>query len=133
MKTRAFDPETKQWRTDYVVSPSGDVWVTDEGIFYEILPQYITDWKLSRFTGHLDETGQEIYENHIVKLASGSIGVVVFEEGAYKVDIKIHSDEFEFYDWPCEYFLKFDDEAGLIPGALIIGDIFTTPGLLEVK
>lgn len=137
MKTRAFDPETKQWRTDYVVMSDGSIhrsFKVDNGVefmeFYEIAEQ--VNWKLSRFTDHVDVNKDEIYENHIIKLASGSIGVVVFENGSFIVDIKKHSEEFEFYEWPVEYFQKYDFDDGYIPGALIIGDVFLNPELLEV-
>lgn len=136
MKTRAWDGE--RWRTDYVVMPAGSIhrsFKVDNGVefmeFYEIAEQ--VNWKLSRFTGHLDINKNEIYENHIVKLASGSIGAVEFREGSFVVDIKTHSDEFAFYEWPSEYFLKYDFDDGFIPGALIIGDVFQNPDLLEVK
>lgn len=137
MKTRAFDPETKQWRTDYVVMPDGTIRRTfriDNGVefmdCYEIAER--VNWKLAHFTGHHDIGNNEIYEHHIIKLASGSIGVVVFENGSFIVDIKKHSDEFEFYEWPAEYFQKYDFDDGFVPGALIIGDAFTTPELREV-
>jgi hypothetical protein len=38
----------------------------------------------------------------------------------------------EFYEWPTEYFLKYDYDDGYVPGTLVIGDIFTSPELLEV-
>ena len=55
MKTRAFDPIEKRWRTDYAIMPDGSI--------YEIYAseEYVTqlinrvNWKLSRFTGQLDE------------------------------------------------------------------------------
>lgn len=131
MKTRAFDPIEARWRTDYVVMPDGSVWATDEGLFYECLPLYKTNWKLSRFTEHLDIEKNEIYENHIVKLASGSVGVVKFYNGSFVVDIRKRSGTFEFYEWPSEYFAKYDYDDGFVPRALIIGDVLTTPELLE--
>ena len=67
MKTRAFDPIEKRWRTDYAIMPDGSI--------YEIYAseEYVTqlinrvNWKLSRFTGQLDEDGTEIYEHSIVE------------------------------------------------------------------
>ena len=64
MKTRAFDPIENRWRTDYIVKSDGSVWNTNlrgDGFNYK------QDWKLSRFTGQLDEDGTEIYEHSIVE------------------------------------------------------------------
>ena len=130
MKTRAFDPIEKRWRTDYVVMPDGDIHRTVERMDFCIIAEHAY-WKLSRFTEHLDIENNEIYENHIVKLASGSIGVVKFYNGSFVVDIRKRSGTFEFYEWPSEYFAKYDFDDGFVPGALIIGDVFTTPELLE--
>jgi len=136
MKTRAFDPIEKRWRTDYVVMPDGSIhrsFKVDNGVefmgFYEIAEQ--VNWKLSRFTEHLDIEKNEIYENHIVKLASGSVGVVKFYNGSFVVDIRKRSGTFEFYEWPSEYFAKYDFDDGFVPGALIIGNLFQNPELLE--
>jgi hypothetical protein len=136
MKTRAWDGE--RFRDDYVVMPDGSVWVTrthTPNFPWECYDPDVyavkVDWKLSRFTEHLDIEKNEIYENHIVKLASGSVGVVKFDNGSFVVDIKKPSGTFEFYEWPGEYFAKYDFDDGFVPGALIIGDVFTTPELLE--
>ena len=134
MKTRAWDG--KRWRTDYVIMPNGTIRRTfriDNGVEFmdchEIAER--VNWKLSHFTGHLDIEQNEIYENHVIKLASGSIGVVVFENGSFVVDIKKHSEEFEFYEWPSDYFMEYDYDSGYVPGTLIIGDVFLNPELLE--
>ena len=129
MKTRAWDGE--RFRDDYVVMPDGSVVVLSLDNTYGDKLKYMVPWKLSHFTGHLDIEKNEIYENHIIKLASGSIGVVVFENGSFVVDIKKHSGEFEFYEWPNEYFLKYDFDDGFVPGVLILGTIFENPELLE--
>lgn len=132
MKTRAFDPETKQWRTDYVVMPDGTLRQLTYNKNYAAVLGGSVGWKLSRFTSHVDINKDEIYEGHIVKLASGSVGIVEFRDGSFIVDIKKESGEFEFYEWPVEYFLKYDYDDGFVSGALICGDIFITPELLEV-
>ena len=133
MKTRAFDPIENRWRTDYVMLANGVImglqWIDMEHVRYPFFKE--VNWKLSRFTGHLDIEKNEIYENHIVKLASGSVGVVKFYNGSFVVDIRKRSGTFEFYEWPSEYFAKYDFDDGFVPGALIIGDVFTTPELLE--
>ena len=131
MKTRAFDPIENRWRTDYVVMPDGTLRQLTYNKNYAAVLGGSVDWKLSRFTEHLDIEKNEIYENHIVKLASGSVGVVKFYNGSFVVDIRKRSGTFEFYEWPGEYFAKYDFDDGFVPGALIIGDVFTTPELLE--
>ena len=129
MKTRAWDGE--RFRDDYVVMPDGTLRQLTYNKNYAAVLGGSVDWKLSRFAGHLDIEKNEIYENHIVKLASGSVGVVKFDNGSFVVDIKKPSGTFEFYEWPVEYFTKYDHDNGYVPGALIIGDVFTTPKLLE--
>ena len=138
MKTRAYDCDERKWRNDYIIMPDGSVWSTFNRNHVDVYADDINEivepvnWKLSRFTGHIDINKNEIYENHILKLASGSIGVVEFRDGSFIVDIKKESGEFEFYEWPNEYFLKYDYDDGFVPGALIIGNVFDNPELLEV-
>lgn len=129
MKSRAWDG--KRFRDDYVVMPDGTLRQLTYNKNYAAVLGGSVDWKLSRFTEHLDIEKNEIYENHIVKLASGSVGVVKFYNGSFVVDIRKRSGTFEFYEWPSEYFVKYDYDDGFVPGALILGSIFENPELLE--
>lgn len=129
MKTRAYDPETKQWRTDYVVMPDGSIHRTfhvDNGIehmdFYEIAE--CVDWKVSRFTGWNDSCGNPIYQYHIVDTNSKLRYLIDWnEERGNFVARRIYS-KCEFADYPFVH--STANNCG------IVGDIFTTPELLEV-
>lgn len=137
MKTRAFDPIEKRWRTDYVVMPDGSIhrsFKVDNGVefmgFYEIAEQ--VNWKLSRFAGQLDEDDTEIYEHSIVECC-------IMED--------INSDEGIVWGPTVRDMVVFDTETGmfrlskhkgiplvqhsLVEFMEVVGDVFTTPELLE--
>jgi hypothetical protein len=88
--------------------------------------------KLMQFTGLLDKNGKEIYENDVVKIlytdwvdqSNYSIGKVVFEEDRYWVSI--YSKKYGEYCLSPIYPGKY----GWIE---VIGNIFESPELLEVK
>ena len=50
MKTRAFDPDGKRWRTDYVVMPDGSLWRYEFSVFSGNRLVEKVNWKLSRFS-----------------------------------------------------------------------------------
>lgn len=129
MKTRAFDPETKQWRTDYVVMPDGSVWATEEGLFYHCLPVYLTDWKLSRFTGLLDKNGKEIYEGDILKVTNHD-----FEVNPNDSDTGYGSVEWLdiIGGWYIDKIHNSLAEINLDYHIEVIGNVFQNPELIEV-
>ena len=136
MKTRAIDPIEKRWRTDYAVMPSGEICMMTAGkdFFFDksiiLIPQ--PDWKLSRFAGQLDEDGTEIYEHSIVECC-------IMED--------INSDEGIVWGPTVRDMVVFDTETGmfrlskhkgiplvqhsLVEFMEVVGDVFTTPELLE--
>lgn len=131
MKTRAFDPETKQWRTDYVVMPDGSIhrsFKVDNGVefmgFYEIAEQ--VNWKLSRFTNWKDTNENVICQHHIVdSINSRRRYLIDWDEntGSF-VARRIYSNE-EYANYP------FVERTAR--NCTIIGDVFRNPELLEVE
>ena len=65
MKTRAWDGE--RFRDDYVVMPDGNPRQVTYNSSYAMVFGNPVNWKLSHFTGQLDEDGTEIYEHSIVE------------------------------------------------------------------
>lgn len=127
MKTRAFDPETKQWRTDYVVMPDGVVchkkWHFDGNAAFLVLEP--VDWKLSRFTNWKDTNGNAICQHHIVdSINSRRRYLIDWDEnvGSF-VAKRIYSNE-EYANYP------FVERTAR--NCTIIGDVFLNPELLEV-
>ena len=134
MKTRAFDPIENRWRTDYVVLANGEImglqWIDMEHVRYPFFKE--VNWKLSRFIGQLDEDGTEIYEHSIVECC-------IMED--------INRDEGIVWGPTVRDMVVFDTETGmfrlskhkdipliqhtLIEFMEVVGDIFTTPELLE--
>ena len=131
MKTRAFDPIENRWRTDYMINPKGEImkceWITGTQWKFESV-----DWKLSRFAGQLDEDDTEIYEHSIVECC-------IMED--------INSDEGIVWGPTVRDMVVFDTETGmfrlskhkgiplvqhsLVEFMEVVGDVFTTPELLE--
>ena len=132
MKTRAFDPIEKRWRTDYVVMPDGTLRQLTYNKNYAAVLGGSVDWKLSRFTGQLDEDDTEIYEHSIVECC-------IMED--------INSDEGIVWGPTVRDMVVFDTETGmfrlskhkgiplvqhsLVEFMEVVGDVFTTPELLE--
>lgn len=93
MKTKVWDPETKQWRTDYVVMPSGAIFQTvlrDTSYLSrrrEYGPELIRqdDWKLSRFTGLCDIDCVNIWECDVLVDDALNYYHVVFDNGSFYV------------------------------------------------
>lgn len=121
MKTRAWDGH--QWRTDYVVMQNGEVWCTEEGLFYECLPLYKTDWELARFTGLCDIGNDEVYEHHILDDRDGRKYIVEWDQENCRFRLKEPLNRSFYY--------AFNDH--IVAYMTVVGDIFTTPELLEVK
>lgn len=116
MKTRAWDG--KQWRTDYVLAPNGDMYdyFSTWGGF--VISNKV-NWKLSRFTGMCTKKSEEVYEGDVVQV----------EEWRAKPD-----DEGKHWKW-YEYVVTYKDqrwEPDGLEGARIVGNIFQNPELLEV-
>ena len=132
MKTRAFDPIEKRWRTDYVVTPNGTLRRLTHNKNYAAVLGGSVDWKLSRFTGQLDEDDTEIYEHSIVECC-------IMED--------INSDEGIVWGPTVRDVVVFDTETGmfrlskrkgiplvqhtLVEFMEVIGNIFQNPELLE--
>lgn len=121
----------KAWRTDYVVMPDGTLRQLTYNKNYAAVLGGSVGWKLSRFTSHVDINKDEIYEGHC-EISIRFNRCCWIRDGSFVVNIKKESGEFEFYEWPSDYFMEYDYDDGFVPGALILGDIFTTPKLLEV-
>ena len=130
MKTRAYDPIEKRWRTDYVVMPDGNIWQTEyiPGVGLQI--RGIVHWKLSRFTGHLDKNGKEIWEHDICKIK----GFHVTMQDNYPigpVPIETSFDYVAIVKMDNPYSPIFDiGEGG--PDIEVLGNAFENPELLEV-
>lgn len=121
MKTRAFDPIEKRWRTDYVVMPDGSIhrsFKVDNGVefmeFYEIAEQ--VNWKLSLFTKLRDNDNQMVWEYDIYEHLRFKF-VVRFHNGTF-VLMHISGNVANQSIWAVRHLHK-------------LGDIFTTPELLE--
>ena len=137
MKTRAFDPETKQWRTDYVVMPKGKVYATINQthrfpwkLYDPDIYAVEVDWKLSRFTGLLDKYKNEIYEYHIVKITA--LGNDHHQRGAWEIRTVKY-----FMGNPCVCWKSQDTGPALYPLIVdhdieIIGNVFENPELIKV-
>ena len=130
MKTRAWDGE--RFRDDYVVMPDGTLRQLTYNKNYAAVLGGSVDWKLSRFTGQLDEDDTEIYEHSIVECC-------IMED--------INSDEGIVWGPTVRDMVVFDTETGmfrlskhkgiplvqhsLVEFMEVVGDVFTTPELLE--
>lgn len=135
MKTRAFDPIEGRWRTDYVVTPDGEISMMTAGKDF-FIDQSINlirqpDWKLSRLYENHMNINQEIWEHDIVKckvLGSGEhIGTVVFVDGCFDVQFQY---PIKFLDGVVRdrYYVKCFTVNHAIG---VIGNIFQNPELLE--
>ena len=134
MKTRAFDPIEKRWRTDYVVMPDGTLRQLTYNKNYAAVLGGSVDWKLSRFAGQLDEDDTEIYEHSIVECC-------IMED--------INSDEGIVWGPTVRDMVVFDTETGmfrlskhkgiplvqhsLVEFMEVVGNLFQNPELLEVE
>lgn len=125
MKTRAFDPVTKQWRTDFIVSPAGSVFQTTHYKMDLWELEARPNWKLSRFTNWKDTNGNVICQHHIVdSINSRRRYLIDWDEndGSF-VARRIYSKE-EYANYP------FVERTAR--NCTIIGDVFLNPELLEV-
>ena len=130
MKTRAWDGE--RFRDDYVVMPDGTLRQLTYNKNYAAVLGGSVDWKLSRFAGQLDEDDTEIYEHSIVECC-------IMED--------INSDEGIVWGPTVRDMVVFDTETGmfrlskhkgiplvqhsLVEFMEVVGDVYTTPELLE--
>lgn len=139
MKTRAWDGE--RWRNDYIIMPDGTLHILEWKQYGFIKYPYYTkvNWKLSRFTGLYDKNIREIYEDDIV-----GCGVEVHSCGGtmqYYRNCVIFWNKYE-----CAWNIKFRGEylnsgkheqpVNIYTASqyyTVVGDIFTTPELVEVK
>ena len=121
MKTRAWDG--KQWRTDYVVMPDGSLWRYEFSVFSGNRLVENVDWKLSRFTGHMDNSTppKEIYEGDI-------------REGEFYDSISAGGKKYivhQVMKWD-ERNMCFEWFGPFMPdfcGTVIVGNIFMNPEL----
>lgn len=131
MKTRAFDPETKQWRTDYVVTPDGEISMMTAGKDF-FIDQSINlirqpDWKLSRFTGLVDLKDTEVYEHHILADENDKKYVVIWDQESCMFKLK--------QPWiknilKRAFYYPLDDH--IVTYMTVVGDVFLNSELLEV-
>ena len=92
--------------------PQAHIFVYENG--YE---GYRVDAKtIGQFTGLVDSTGKEIYEDDIVSLEDGRIGLVNFQGGCFVLDFgnNIRQALYEMQNW----------------NMTILGNLFETPELL---
>ena len=133
MKTRAFDPIENRWRTDYVVTPDGEISMMTAGKDF-FIDQSINlirqpDWKLSRFTGLCDKYKNEIYEYHVVKITALSNDH--HQMGAWEIRTVRY-----FMGNPCVCWKSQDTGPALYPLIVdhdieILGNVYENPELLE--
>ena len=132
MKTRAFDPIEKRWREDYIVSPAGSIFQTTHYKMDLWELEARPNWKLSRFTGQLDEDGTEIYENSIVECCI--MDDINMEEGIVwgptVRDVVIFDTETGMFRLSKHKDIPLTQHT-LVEFIKVIGDIFTTPELPE--
>ena len=130
MKTRAWDGE--RFRDDYVVMPDGTLRQLTYNKNYAAVLGGSVDWKLSRFTGQLDEDGTEIYENSIVECCI--MDDINMEEGIVwgptVRDVVIFDTETGMFRLSKHKGIPLVQHT-LVEFIKVIGDIFTTPELPE--
>ena len=130
MKTRAWDGE--RFRDDYVVMPDGTLRQLTYNKNYAAVLGGSVDWKLSRFTGQLDEDGTEIYENSIVECCI--MDDINMEEGIVwgptVRDVVIFDTETGMFRLSKHKDIPLTQHT-LVEFIKVIGDIYTTPELLE--
>ena len=117
MKTRAWDGE--RFRDDYVVMPDGTLWRYEFSPFSGNRPVEQVDWKLSHFTGLCDTNEIEIYEGAIV------------DDGIRKYVVVYDDNKFKFYLKHTKPGNNRDLIRNMHQFYSIVGDIFTTPELLD--
>lgn len=118
IKFRVFDPSSNIMFVPDVVSGDGRNWYAT-GRDYENGID-CNDCELMQFTGLNDKNGKEIYEGDILREDRGSIGKVIFINGAFKCQMT-HSKYAPWQIYHKKHKFYFE----------IIGNIYENPELLN--